>query len=133
VVTAVANGDLNQKFVLESAGRGGALAETINDMTDTLRTFAEQVTTRGSEVGIEGTMTLTLSVKIPPSPGNLQATLAVRPASLDADFASHSCDLLGKCRTCRSCRYRFRPTATSPGLPKQTFDFRSPFATAVTI
>ena len=46
VVTAVANGDLNQKFVLEAKGEVAALAETINNMTDTLRTFADQVTTR---------------------------------------------------------------------------------------
>ena len=46
VVTAVANGDLSQKFVLEAKGEVAALAETINNMTDTLRTFADQVTTR---------------------------------------------------------------------------------------
>ncbi|HXH76146.1 MAG TPA: HAMP domain-containing protein [Bacteriovoracaceae bacterium] len=54
VVTAVANGDLNQKFVLEAKGEVAALAETINSMTDTLRTFADQVTTTAKEVGIEG-------------------------------------------------------------------------------
>jgi HAMP domain-containing protein/signal transduction histidine kinase/ActR/RegA family two-component response regulator len=54
VVTAVANGDLNQKFVIESKGEVAALAETINSMTDTLRTFADQVTTVAREVGIEG-------------------------------------------------------------------------------
>src|SRR5687767_2677918 len=54
VVTAVANGDLSQKFVLEAKGEVAALAETINAMTDTLRTFAEQVTTVAREVGIEG-------------------------------------------------------------------------------
>ena len=54
VVTAVANGDLNQKFVLEAEGEVAALAETINSMTDTLRTFADQVTTVAREVGIEG-------------------------------------------------------------------------------
>jgi signal transduction histidine kinase/HAMP domain-containing protein/ActR/RegA family two-component response regulator len=54
VVTAVANGDLNQKFVLEAKGEVAALAETINNMTDTLRTFADQVTTTAREVGIEG-------------------------------------------------------------------------------
>ncbi len=54
VVTAVANGDLNQKFVLEAKGEVAALAETINNMTDTLRTFADQVTTVAREVGIEG-------------------------------------------------------------------------------
>ena len=54
VVTAVANGDLNQKFVLEAKGEVAALAETINNMTDTLRVFADQVTTLAREVGIEG-------------------------------------------------------------------------------
>src|SRR6202161_58155 len=54
VVTAVANGDLNQKFLLEAKGEVAALAETINNMTDTLRTFADQVTTVAREVGVEG-------------------------------------------------------------------------------
>jgi HAMP domain-containing protein/signal transduction histidine kinase/ActR/RegA family two-component response regulator len=54
VVTAVANGDLSQKFVLEAKGEVAALAETINNMTDTLRIFADQVTTVAREVGIEG-------------------------------------------------------------------------------
>ena len=54
VVTAVAMGDLSQKFVLEARGEVAALAETINNMTDTLRTFADQVTTVAREVGIEG-------------------------------------------------------------------------------
>src|SRR5690606_14236069 len=54
VVTAVANGDLEQKFVLEAKGEVAALAETINSMTDTLRTFADQVTTVAREVGTEG-------------------------------------------------------------------------------
>jgi HAMP domain-containing protein/signal transduction histidine kinase/ActR/RegA family two-component response regulator len=54
VVTAVANGDLSQKFVVAAKGEVAALAETINDMTDTLRIFAEQVVTVAREVGIEG-------------------------------------------------------------------------------
>nr|WP_218110214.1 HAMP domain-containing protein [Oligoflexus tunisiensis] len=54
VVTAVARGNLNEKFVLEAKGEVAALAETINSMTDTLRTFADQVTTVAREVGIEG-------------------------------------------------------------------------------
>jgi HAMP domain-containing protein/signal transduction histidine kinase len=54
VVTAVANGDLTKKFVVEAKGEIAALADTINDMTDTLRTFAEQVTTVAREVGTEG-------------------------------------------------------------------------------
>src|SRR5438045_6018105 len=45
VVTAVANGNLAQKLVLEARGEIAALADTINDMTNTLRTFSDQVTT----------------------------------------------------------------------------------------
>ncbi len=54
VVTAVANGELSQKFVIAAKGEIAALADTINNMTDTLRLFAEQVTTVAREVGIEG-------------------------------------------------------------------------------
>src|SRR5437588_12987250 len=54
VVTAVANGDLDQKFVLEAKGEVAALADTINSMTDTLRVFAEQVTRVAREVGTDG-------------------------------------------------------------------------------
>ena len=44
VVTAVANGDLKQNLTVKSKGEVAALAETINNMTDTLATFADQVT-----------------------------------------------------------------------------------------
>ena len=54
VVTAVANGDLKRKLVLETKGEIAELADTINDMIDTLATFADQVTTVAREVGIEG-------------------------------------------------------------------------------
>jgi signal transduction histidine kinase/HAMP domain-containing protein/DNA-binding response OmpR family regulator len=54
VVTAVANGDLKRKLVLEAKGEIAALADTINDMIDTLATFADQVTTVAREVGVEG-------------------------------------------------------------------------------
>jgi signal transduction histidine kinase/DNA-binding response OmpR family regulator/HAMP domain-containing protein len=54
VVTAVANGDLKQKLTVEAKGEIAALADTINNMTDTLATFAEQVTTVAREVGVEG-------------------------------------------------------------------------------
>src|SRR5213075_1926981 len=54
VVTAVANGDLQQKLTVEAKGEIATLTETINSMTDTLRTFADQVTTVAREVGIEG-------------------------------------------------------------------------------
>src|SRR6185437_1643506 len=42
------------KFVVEAKGEIAALADTINSMTDSLRTFADQVTTVAREVGIEG-------------------------------------------------------------------------------
>src|SRR5258707_15148662 len=54
VVTAVANGDLKQKLTVEAKGEIAALTETINGMTDTLATFADQVTTVAREVGVEG-------------------------------------------------------------------------------
>src|SRR5437763_16732055 len=54
VVTAVAEGDLSQKLVVEAKGEIAALADTINGMVDTLRTFADQVTTVAREVGIDG-------------------------------------------------------------------------------
>jgi HAMP domain-containing protein/CheY-like chemotaxis protein/signal transduction histidine kinase len=54
VVTAVANGDLKQNLAVKSKGEVAALAETINNMTDTLAIFAAQVTTVAREVGVEG-------------------------------------------------------------------------------
>ena len=54
VVTAVANGDLQQKLTVEAKGEIAALAVTINSMTDTLAIFADQVTTVAREVGVEG-------------------------------------------------------------------------------
>ncbi|MBV9290753.1 MAG: response regulator, partial [Hyphomicrobiales bacterium] len=54
VVTAVANGDLKQNLTVKSMGEVAALADTINNMTNTLATFAEQVTTVAREVGVEG-------------------------------------------------------------------------------
>jgi len=54
VVTAVAHGDLSRQLHLFAKGEIAALADTINDMTDTLRTFAAQVTTVAREVGTEG-------------------------------------------------------------------------------
>jgi HAMP domain-containing protein/CheY-like chemotaxis protein/signal transduction histidine kinase len=54
VVTAVADGNLRQKLTVEAKGEVAALAETINNMTDTLATFAEQVTNVAREVGVEG-------------------------------------------------------------------------------
>jgi CheY-like chemotaxis protein/HAMP domain-containing protein len=54
VVTAVANGDLKRRLTFESKGEIAELVNTINAMTDTLATFAAQVTTVAREVGVEG-------------------------------------------------------------------------------
>ncbi len=54
VVTAVADGDLQQKLTVEAKGEIAALADTINSMIDTLATFADQVTSVAREVGVEG-------------------------------------------------------------------------------
>src|SRR3989449_1726691 len=54
VVTAVANGDLKRKLTVEAKGEIAELADTINNMTDTLATFADQVTSVAREVGVEG-------------------------------------------------------------------------------
>ncbi len=54
VVTAVANGDLKRKLVVDAKGEIAELADTINGMIDTLAVFADQVTTVAREVGIEG-------------------------------------------------------------------------------
>jgi HAMP domain-containing protein/signal transduction histidine kinase/DNA-binding response OmpR family regulator len=54
VVTAVADGNLRQKLTMQAKGEVAALAETINNMTDTLATFADQVTNVAREVGVDG-------------------------------------------------------------------------------
>jgi CheY-like chemotaxis protein/signal transduction histidine kinase/HAMP domain-containing protein len=54
VVTAVANGELKQNLTVKSKGEVAALADTINNMTETLATFADQVTSVAREVGVEG-------------------------------------------------------------------------------
>ncbi|HEX3274160.1 MAG TPA: HAMP domain-containing protein [Gemmatimonadales bacterium] len=54
VVTAVANGDLKQELRVEVKGEIATLADTINSMTNTLATFADQVTNVAREVGVEG-------------------------------------------------------------------------------
>jgi HAMP domain-containing protein/CheY-like chemotaxis protein len=54
VVTAVANGELEQNLTVKSKGEVAALADTINSMIRTLATFADQVTSVAREVGVEG-------------------------------------------------------------------------------
>jgi HAMP domain-containing protein/signal transduction histidine kinase/DNA-binding response OmpR family regulator len=71
VVTAVANGDLKRKLALEARGEIAELAETINSMTDTLATFADQVTSVAREVGVEGQ--LGGQAKVPGAAGTWKA------------------------------------------------------------
>ena len=54
VVTAVATGNLTQRLTVQAKGEVAALADTINNMTDTLATFADQVTNVAREVGVDG-------------------------------------------------------------------------------
>ncbi|MDI3422302.1 HAMP domain-containing protein [Streptomyces luteolus] len=54
VTTAVASGDLSQKVTVNARGEVAQLAETINQMTETLRTFADEVTRVANEVGADG-------------------------------------------------------------------------------
>jgi HAMP domain-containing protein/CheY-like chemotaxis protein/signal transduction histidine kinase len=54
VVTGVAKGDLKQRLSVAAKGEISELENTINDMIDTLATFAAQVTTVAREVGVEG-------------------------------------------------------------------------------
>ncbi len=54
VVTAVADGNLSQRLTVQAKGEVAALADTINGMTATLATFADQVTNVAREVGVDG-------------------------------------------------------------------------------
>src|SRR5688572_23032331 len=54
VTTVPPHGELSLRITVEAKGEVAALAETINSMTDTLQTFAEQVTTVAREVGTDG-------------------------------------------------------------------------------
>ncbi|HYJ80074.1 MAG TPA: response regulator, partial [Longimicrobiaceae bacterium] len=54
VTTAVANGDLSQKITVDVKGEILELKNTINDMVDSLRVFADEVTRVAKEVGTEG-------------------------------------------------------------------------------
>jgi signal transduction histidine kinase/CheY-like chemotaxis protein/HAMP domain-containing protein len=67
----VANGDLKRKLTVEAKGEIAELAETINEMTDTLATFADQVTTVAREVGVEGQ--LGGQAKVPGAAGTWKA------------------------------------------------------------
>src|SRR2546425_888049 len=54
VVSAVATGNVKQKLTVQAKGEIAALADTINNMIDTLAIFADQVTSVAREVGVEG-------------------------------------------------------------------------------
>src|SRR5947208_3139864 len=54
VVSAVATGALKQKLTVQAKGEIAALADTINNMIDTLAIFADQVTSVARAVGVEG-------------------------------------------------------------------------------
>jgi signal transduction histidine kinase/CheY-like chemotaxis protein/HAMP domain-containing protein len=71
VVTAVANGDLKRKLTVEAKGEIAELTETINEMIDTLATFADQVTSVAREVGVEGQ--LGGQAKVPGAAGTWKA------------------------------------------------------------
>jgi HAMP domain-containing protein len=71
VVTSVANGDLKRKLTVEAKGEIAELVETINEMIDTLATFADQVTSVAREVGVEGQ--LGGQAKVPGAAGTWKA------------------------------------------------------------
>ncbi|MFC4785027.1 HAMP domain-containing protein [Nocardioides sp. MAHUQ-72] len=54
VAQAVARGDLSQQITVSARGEVAELAETLNSMTATLQTFADEVTRVAREVGTEG-------------------------------------------------------------------------------
>src|SRR5204863_9292398 len=54
VATAIAEGDLRKKIVVEARGEILELKSTINTMVDQLNAFAEEVTRMAREVGTEG-------------------------------------------------------------------------------
>src|SRR5207253_4579018 len=56
VTTAVANGDLTQKITVDAKGEIPKLTETMNNMTDPLRTRADHVTGAAREVGTLGVL-----------------------------------------------------------------------------
>jgi HAMP domain-containing protein/CheY-like chemotaxis protein/signal transduction histidine kinase len=56
VTTAVANGDLSQKITVEAQGEVLELKDTINDMVEKLRIFADEVTRVAREVGTDGVL-----------------------------------------------------------------------------
>ncbi len=94
VVTAVANGDLKRKLTVEAKGEIADLADTINEMIDTLATFADQVITVAREVGVEGRLGGQASV--PGAAGtwkdltdNVNQTIAVDGTKVQGNASRH--------------------------------------------
>ena len=56
VATAIARGDLSKKITVEVRGEILALKNTINEMVDSLGSFADEVTRMAREVGTEGVL-----------------------------------------------------------------------------
>ncbi len=56
VTTAVANGDLSQQITVEARGEVLSLKDTINNMVEKLRIFADEVSRVAREVGTEGVL-----------------------------------------------------------------------------
>src|SRR5690606_37537550 len=56
VTRAVANGDLSKKITVAVKGEILALKNTINDMVDSLGSFADEVTRLARQVGTEGVL-----------------------------------------------------------------------------
>src|SRR3569833_3779038 len=56
VTTAVANGDLSQKITVEARGEVLDLKDTINNMVEKLRIFADEVSRVARDVGSEGVL-----------------------------------------------------------------------------
>ncbi len=63
VTTAVANGDLSRKVVVEVQGEVLELKETVNRMVDQLSSFADEVTRVARDVGTEGKLGAQADVK----------------------------------------------------------------------
>ena len=98
VVTAVADGNLNQKFTIEAKGEVAALADTINSMIDTLRVFAEQVTIVARQVGTEGE--LGGQAEVPGVAGTWKAltdSVNGMAANLIGQVRGHTVHAVGQC------------------------------------
>ena len=66
-----------RKFTVASKGEVAALAETINNMTNTLATFADQVTTVAREVGVDGRLGGQRTSRAQPAPGRTSPATSI--------------------------------------------------------